>query len=293
MFPGVQAWPGHSQYMLATFAPAMSLIYRKIGRILGSRAPVLLRGESGCGKEVLAHALHHASRPQMHKLLSVHCATAAETTLPQELYEACAAQSTCFNANGKPANAPHPTLDVSVLLKNVEALSLNLQLWFMRLLQDKTLYDAASGAALRLRLRLLATTQSDLAQHVEQSRFRQDFYYRLSTFEFVLPPLRERREDLPAFVAHFIKKAAMKNGGRETVCSETARAQLMAYAWPGNIRELEETLVRALARQSEWQSSIERIEFLPQTEYEKHSARQNGYASATIVQEGVHEPTMA
>ncbi|NUO83914.1 sigma-54-dependent Fis family transcriptional regulator, partial [candidate division KSB1 bacterium] len=252
--------------MLATLSPTMSLIYRKIGRILSSRAPVLLRGESGCGKEVLAHALHHASRLQKQKLLIVHCATAAETTLPQELYEACAAHSTSFNANGKPAGAPHHTLAVSVLLKNVEALSLNLQLWFMRLLQDKTLFDAAGGAALTLRLRLVATTQSDLAQHVEQGRFRQDFYYRLSTFEFVLPPLRERREDLPGFVAHFIKKAAMQKGGRETVCSETARAQLMAYAWPGNIRELEETLVRALARHSEWQSSIERIEFLPQAE---------------------------
>lgn len=293
IFPGLHEWPGRSQYMLATLNPAVSGIYKKSRRILNSHAPVLLRGESGCGKEVMAHALHYAGLSRLQRLLSVRCDTASESSLSQELLAAYAALPKYNGNNGIRVGAQHQALAVDLLLKNVEALSSGLQRWLVQLLQDKILHDPENGTSLRLSLRLLATSRYDLLQLVEQGRFREDLYYRLTTYEFVLPSLCARKEDLPAFITHFLNKAARPNPGREITCSTNALAQLATHSWPGNLRELKETLSRTIVKLAEGQTAIEQINFLAREDYAEKSSRRNEFAPQTVMHERTYESTTA
>ncbi len=258
-FPGLEQWQDRNLYLLETLNANVTRTYKKLGRILNSHAPVLLRAESGAGKAVLAQALHYAGQMKPRTLLEAHGAAVSEKQLAQAFAHALHEMKKAAPTNGKHVRPPNTPSSVTVLLKNVAASSPALQLWLVRLLRG----ELENEAALATRVRLLATTTEDLAPLAAQGRFRQDLYYRLSTYELTLPPLRERKEDLPQFVAHFFSQSARRNAEREFGCGANALAVLQAHSWPGNIRELEETLARACEAHRGRTAMIEQLELMP------------------------------
>ena len=245
--------------MLATFNAEVTRVYKRLGRSASSHAPVLLRGEKGSGKTVVAQALHHARPTPSRMLLVVNCASTTETQLAQAFAQTLLEAKRNSHTNGKHGTRQTPQPHVTILLKNVARLELAAQLWLFQLLQQKAARMAASETA---EMRLIATTEQALAPLVEQQSFRQDLYYRLSTYEFELPPLRERVEDFFNFVVHFNAEIARQNHGENLPLSAQALAELQSHPWPGNIRELQETLARAHEVHRGRANGIEYIEFM-------------------------------
>jgi DNA-binding NtrC family response regulator len=235
-FPGLEQWQDRSRYLWETRNAEVTRIYKSLGRILNSHAPVLLRGERGAGKTVLAQALHHAGEIKPRALLIVHCANETEAHAAQAFAHARHEMNKAAAANGKHARPSHARASVTVLLRNVEAASPGLQHWLVRLLRG----ELENETHLAARVRLLATAAEE-----PRDRLRRDLYYRLSTYEFALPPLRARKEDLPDFVAHFLTLCARRHRGLKVDCSASALAAMSDHDWPGNIRELEQKLAHA------------------------------------------------
>lgn len=258
-FAGLETWPERSRYMLATFNQEVRRVYKRLGRIASSHAPVLLRGEQGCGKTVVAQALHHARPAPARMLLVVDCESTTEAQLAQAFAHILLEAKRNVNTNGKHGSRQALRPNVTILLKNVAALELAAQLWLFQLLQEKAARTTAPETA---EVRLIATAEQALAPLVEQQSFRQDLYYRLSTYEFELPPLRERQEDLFSFVAHFCAEAARQKHGENLPLSAQALAALQAHPWPGNLRELNETLARADEVHRGRAHGIEHVEFM-------------------------------
>ena len=267
-FPGLELWQEGNLYLFETSSPSLTRIYKKLARILNSHAPILLCGESGCGKIVIAQALHHAGPAGPRALLLVNCDGTTETQFTQAFAHALNEAKNAAHTNGKNSVRQHAPASVTVILRNVLALAPELQHCVLRLLQEKATHISAPEAA---QVRLIATTTKTPAPAVKQGHFRQDLYYRLSTYEFELPPLRERMEDLSAFIAHFSAKAARQNGGHQLAFSANASATLQAHTWPGNLAESEDTLLRAHKANSGRNATIEHLDLAP-AELRHHAA---------------------
>ncbi|MGH6954663.1 MAG: sigma-54-dependent transcriptional regulator [Alphaproteobacteria bacterium] len=222
--------------------PRMQEVYKTIGRIAGSDVTVLLRGESGTGKEVVARAIHHYSRRAGRPFVAVSSAAIPGTLLESELFghERGAFTDAKERKLGKLELAHGGTL----FLDEIGDMPVELQTKLLRALQERTIERVGGHDPIRVDVRVLAATNRDLEALMRESRFREDLFYRLNVVVLQLPPLRERRRDIPLLVEHFLAKYAPELGERGVAPESLDR--LVGHEWPGNVRELENVVQRAM-----------------------------------------------
>jgi transcriptional regulator with PAS, ATPase and Fis domain len=219
-------------------------IFQLLEQVSPSDATVLLLGETGTGKELVAQAIHRNSRRGTGPFVVVNCATLPETLLESELFghDRGAFTGATIRKDGRFLLAHHGTL----FLDEIAELGLSIQAKILRVLQAREFEPLGSNRVQKVDVRIIAATNRDLEKMVREGRFRDDLYYRLNVFPVVLPPLRERLEDLPALADHFLKKYGEKNRRRVTSLAPEALQALQQYHWPGNIRELENVIERGV-----------------------------------------------
>jgi two-component system nitrogen regulation response regulator GlnG len=222
--------------------PRMQEVYKTIGRVAATDVTVLLRGESGTGKELVARAVHLYSRRAGKPFVAVSGAAIPATLLESELFghERGAFTDAKERKLGKLELAHGGTM----FLDEVGDMPLELQVKLLRALQERTFERVGGHEPIRVDVRILAATNRDLEALIKEGRFREDLYYRLNVVSVNLPPLRERRRDIPLLVEHFLAKYAEQLGQR--VVAPSALDRLVGYEWPGNVRELENVIQRAI-----------------------------------------------
>jgi two-component system NtrC family response regulator len=221
----------------------MEHVFSVVKRAAGSNAPVLIRGESGTGKEVIARILHVQSPRAEKPLLSMNCAAIPETLLESELFgHEKGAFTGAVHAKPGRFELAHTG---SLFLDEIGDMSPSLQAKLLRVLQEQTFERLGGTRTIKVDVRIIAATNRDLEELMRQGKFRQDLYYRLNVVEVHLPPLRERREDIPHLVDHFLRTIFHKHGTDPKTLSREAHEALLRYDWPGNVRELENIIERA------------------------------------------------
>jgi len=223
---------------------AMREILALVKRVATSRATVLISGESGTGKELVARAIHQQSPRAGKTFVSVNCAALTETLLESELFghERGAFTHAVSMRKGRFELADGGTL----FLDEVAEMSPALQVKLLRVLQEMEFERVGGNKTIKVDVRVVAATNRELKEEVEDSRFREDLYYRLNVVHLHIPPLRERQEDIAPLATHFLKKYAQENVRGEVRLSPEAMKLLLHYSWPGNVRELENVMERAV-----------------------------------------------
>jgi len=259
----------------------MQEVLSLVRRVAGSDATILIQGESGTGKELIARAIHYASPRAGAPLVSVNCAALPETLLESELFGhekgaftgAVAARKGRFElADGG-----------SLFLDEIGDLPLHLQVKLLRVLQEREFERVGSSRPVAVNVRLLAATHRDLEALVRAGRFRDDLYYRINVVSISLPPLRERREDIPLLLDHFVEKFSRRNGKRIGGLTREAREALLRYDYPGNVRELENLVERAVILTRD---EVIGLEDLPLGVKEREGET-SGETSLTVLVEGL------
>ena len=224
--------------------PRMQQILSLAREIASLRSTVLIQGESGSGKEIVARAIHSAGDRASKPFIAVSCAALAETLLESELFghEKGAFTGANERKRGKFEQADGGTL----LLDEIGDISPKLQVDLLRVLQERSFYRVGGSEEVRVDVRVIAATHVNLEQAVAEGRFREDLFYRLNVIPIRIPPLRERREDIPLLARHFVERLAHELAREISGISEPALAVLMDYDWPGNVRELENAIERAM-----------------------------------------------
>ncbi|WP_448956111.1 sigma-54-dependent transcriptional regulator [Labrys neptuniae] len=225
-------------------SPAFQKVLRAVSEVCEQRTTVLLTGESGSGKEVVARAIHFNSPRQRKPFVAVNCAAIPEQLLESEFFGHVKGSFTGAVANrvGRFAQAEGGTL----FLDEVGDMPLNLQAKILRVLQERQYEPVGATGSRTADVRIIAATNKDLTAMVAENKFREDLYYRLAVFPIALPPLRERGEDIPLFLNLFADELAPTLGKRDVRFSPDAVRTLTAYRWPGNIRELQNCVERSL-----------------------------------------------
>ena len=223
---------------------AMQKVLESIRTVAPTDTTVLIRGESGTGKELVARAIHNLSSRRFMPLVTIHCGALTETLLESELFghEKGAFTGAQYRKKGKFEIAEGGT----VFLDEIADISLKTQTDLLRVLQEKEITRVGGNQIIKVDFRAVAATNRDLEALVKDGTFRPDLYYRLNVFGIELPPLRERKEDIPLLVDHFIRKFARAMGKRFTGVNRSGLEVLMNYDWPGNVRELENAIERAM-----------------------------------------------
>ncbi len=220
----------------------MDKIYRILSKVAHSTHSVIILGESGTGKELVARSIH-SNGPKANKpFIPVDCSSLAPTLVESELFGYVKGAFT--GANRDKEGLLVAAADGTVFLDEVGELQLDLQAKLLRALQEREVRPVGATHRVPMRARVLAATNRDLKQMIEQGRFRKDLYYRLNVVTLRLPPLRERRDDVPLLVAHFLERIS-KADGRQYILSDEMLHSMNEYDWPGNVRELENALERA------------------------------------------------
>ena len=224
--------------------PAWQSVCRMVEQIAPSQATILLTGESGTGKELIAGLLHRLSPRADRPFIVLNAAAMPATLLEAELfgYEKGAFTGALQRKPGHFELADGGTL----FLDEIGDMPIEIQVKLLRVLQDGTFKRLGGTHELQVNVRVVAATNKDLAKEVATEHFRQDLYYRLNVITVYLPPLRQRRQDIPLLVAHFLLKYAQENHKEITGVQQEALQHLMAYDWPGNVRELENVIERAV-----------------------------------------------
>lgn len=224
--------------------PGMMNVLALADQVAGSEASILITGESGAGKEVIARYVHQKSRRAQKPFISVNCAAIPENLLESELFghEKGAFTGAVARRIGKFEEANGGTL----LLDEISEMDARLQAKLLRAIQEREIDRVGGAKPVKVDIRILATSNRDLAQAVKEGTFREDLLYRLNVVNLKLPPLRERPGDIIALAQHFVKKYAAANGVPERPLSAEARRRLVAHRWPGNVRELENAMHRAV-----------------------------------------------
>ena len=222
----------------------MRKVYDTIEMIAPSRATVLIQGESGTGKELVARAIHFNSPRQNRPFIKLNCAALPEGLMESEMFghEKGAFTGAIRTTKGRFELADTGTL----LLDEIGELPLTLQSKLLRVLQEKEFERVGNPSPLSVDVRVIATTNRDLKKEVEEGHFREDLFYRLNVVPIWLPPLRERREDIPLLVDHFLRKYCDENARKINGLDDEAMAMLMAQEWRGNVRELENRIERSV-----------------------------------------------
>jgi transcriptional regulator with GAF, ATPase, and Fis domain len=205
---------------------------------------VLLTGETGTGKELVARAIHHRSAQREMPLIKVNCAAIPDTLLESELFGHVKGAFTgaVSNKKGKFALADGGT----IFLDEIGTMATALQAKLLRVLQEREFEPLGSERSQKVDVRVIAATNRDLRQLVSEGKFQEDLFYRLNVIPIALPPLRDRREDIPTLVEHFIRKHALRAGKRVDGIDPAAMKAMQQYDWPGNVRELENAVERAV-----------------------------------------------
>jgi Nif-specific regulatory protein len=240
--------------------PATRKVLEMVARVAPRETSVLILGESGTGKELVARALHAGSPRASRPFVAINCAALTETLLESELFghEKGAFTGAVAQKKGKLELAEGGT----VFLDEAGEMTPQLQAKLLRVLQQREFERVGGTKTLRLDVRLIAATNRDLAAEVKRGAFREDLYHRLNVVAIRVPPLRDRVEDIPALARHFLERASVRCGRRVTGISPDAERYLVNYSWPGNIRELENAIERAVVL---GQSDVVLPEDLPET----------------------------
>ena len=238
---------------------AMREVYKAIGRVAGQDVTVLIEGETGTGKELIARAIYqHSTRAKM-PFMALNCAAIPENLLESELFGHEKGSFTGADRRriGKFEQCNHGT----ILLDEIGDMPLSLQAKILRLLQEQSFERLGGNQTVQTDVRLIASTHRDLKTLAAEGKFRPDLYYRLSVFTIQLPPLRERADDLPMLVQHYVRRFAKELGREVRDVAPEAIERLLSYSWPGNIRELQSVIKQALLQA---QGSILLPSFLPE-----------------------------
>lgn len=225
-------------------APEMEKLYRIIAKASQSTHPVLILGESGTGKELVAKSIHFTGPYRTKPFIPVDCGSLVPTLIESELFG---------HVRGAFTGATHPKDGLlaiaeggTVFLDEIGELSIDLQAKLLRAIQEKEIRPVGSVRRIPINVRILAATNRDLEHAVAQGTFRRDLYFRLNVLTLRIPPLRERRQDIPLLVAHILERLGRDLGGERRISDEALKV-LLNYDWPGNVRELENCLERASA----------------------------------------------
>jgi DNA-binding NtrC family response regulator len=223
---------------------AMNRVFDAIETVGPTDATVLITGESGTGKELVARAIHHASPRKFHPLVVIHCGALTETLLESELFghEKGAFTGAQYRKKGKFEIAEGGT----VFLDEIGDISLKTQTDLLRVLQEREIVRVGGNQPIKVDFRCVAATNKDLEKLIEEGRFRPDLFYRLNVFRIELPPLRDRRDDIPMLVNHFVRKFSLQMNKKITRVSPGAMNLLQQQSWNGNVRELENAVERAM-----------------------------------------------
>jgi len=224
--------------------PPMRAMYDLTRRVAASSATVLLTGETGTGKELVAKAVHLLSPRSTGPFIRVNCGALAESLLESELFGHVKGAFTSANENrtGRFEAAHGGT----IFLDEINSVSHKLQVKLLRVLQEHEFERVGDTKSIQVDCRIVAATNRDLLDEIEEGRFREDLYYRLNVIPIDLPPLRDRTEDIPALVEHFVKVYAAENGRPVPKIEPAVFEKLKAYRWPGNVRELQNYVERAI-----------------------------------------------
>ena len=233
--------PQHDSEFITQNAQIRHLL-AQADRVAASPATVLITGESGTGKEVLARRVHEHSPRRSASFVRLNCASLSEGVLESELFghEKGAFTGAIRQRPGRFEQADRGTL----FLDEIGAADFRVQLRLLRVLQEREFERVGGTETLRVDVRVIAATNVDLLEEVRKGTFREDLYYRLNVVQLKLPPLRQRREDIPLLIEHFISRLAMRNGCKIRSVDTAVVDQLLAYPWPGNVRQLENAIER-------------------------------------------------
>ncbi len=222
---------------------AMQQVYKLIGRVAGSDATVLITGESGTGKELVAQVLHRSSARAQGPFVAVNCAALPETLLESELFghEKGAFTGAMAQRKGRFEQASKGT----IFLDEIGEVSQATQKKLLRVLQERTFERVGGNVPIKADVRIIAATNRDLPEEVRNGNFREDLYYRLNVVNIHMPPIRDRKEDIPLLVDHFLRKHRFSRDKPSRI-ADAAMEMLMQHEWPGNVRQLENTIERAV-----------------------------------------------
>lgn len=226
-------------------SPVMQQIERLILKVSPTDSTVLITGPSGSGKGVIAQSIHHNSQRRDRSFISVNCGAIPENLLESEFF---GHTKGAFTGASKVKRGLFLEADQgTIFLDEIGELPLNLQVKLLHVLEDQTVRALGSEQPRKINVRIVAATNKDLKEMVEEGTFREDLYFRLNVFHIPLPPLEQRKEDLPELIKHFIRKECQKVGISDSIVMQPEALQaLLAYNWPGNIRELQNIIARAI-----------------------------------------------
>jgi two-component system, NtrC family, response regulator AtoC len=265
---------------------AMQDIYQLIGRVAHKNSTVLIEGESGTGKELIARALHYNSLRKDHPLVAVNCGAIPANLLEDDLFGHVKGAFTNAHQHriGRFEQAHRGTL----FLDEVSTMPMDLQVKLLRVLQEREFERLGSATTVKVDVRIVAATNSNLLAAVEKKQFREDLYYRLNVIPVRVPTLRERRDDVPLLVAHFVKKYCTAQNLQLKRVSHEAMKYLIAHDWPGNVRQIENSIERAIALSGD-QDLLDLEDFLVAA---KPSAANSPFPSIDIPDNGINLNTM-
>ena len=219
-------------------------ILENVRTVASANCAVLIRGETGTGKEVIARAIHDASPRRQHRFVAINCAAIPATLLESELFghERGTFTGAMTPRMGRFQAADHGTL----FLDEIGELPVELQPKLLRAIQEREFERLGTSQTTTVDVRIVAATNRDIEQMVAERQFRMDLYYRLNVFPIMIPPLRERADDIPLFVRHFLRQFARRHGKSIEYVADDVMAILVRYHWPGNIRELQNLIERSV-----------------------------------------------
>ncbi|MCX7655700.1 MAG: sigma-54 dependent transcriptional regulator [Treponemataceae bacterium] len=261
-------------------SPAMRKVYDTIRQVAPTKASVLITGESGVGKELVADAIHELSPRKGKPLVKVHCAALAATLLESELFghEKGAFTGAVARKRGRFELAHEGTL----FLDEIGEIDQNVQIKILRVLQEKKFERVGGEETIEVDVRIVAATNRDLKAEIEKGNFREDLYYRLNVVNIHVPPLRERKDDIPLLVAAFLREFSRENNKNIEGIDNRARQALYSYEWPGNVRELRNCIESAVVMAK---GSVITLDDLPPTVANSQGARHIRIPLGTTLEE--------